>query len=1043
MSFYEVPSPILNSPYQEPKQYWKISRNAPAEQIAGRRPAGYFYKGDDNDVTEEEHSAEGSFVELELVNRIRKELKRWRDEALKGGGGVTATTCELLNYWRREGRKHRFFFAQLEAAETVIFLNEARSDFLQGINIPLDEPGDEKKRQGFNAFKRYATKMATGSGKTTVMGLLAAWSILNKVHDRSNSKYSDAVLVVCPNVTIRNRLAELNPSNGEASIYRKFDIVPPSYMPDLNKGKIIITNWHNFEPKTEQAGGVSAKVLKTGIRTTVTEKIKIGQKTTVARGRRYLTLDEFERQIDLRQITVEKEKRDKEGNLIEVEIKSDKYIESDTALINRILGREIGGKQNILVFNDEAHHAYRIKQEGPDDENLFEEPEDEGIGDFFKEATVWVDGLDKIHKQRGINFCIDLSATPYYLGRVGQDTNKTFPWIVSDFGLTDAIESGLVKVPQMVARDSTGSEIPGYFNVWHHVLKQMTTSERGGKRIPPKPEAVLKYSNHPIAMLATKWLEEKKKWAEDKEDSRLPIFIIVCKNTKIAKLMYEWIAEDKPPHGIPNFQIEELKNKNGFINTIRVDSKVVQETDSDETKNDESRWMRFTLDTVGLQQWPLDTQNRPLYPEGFQELAEKLKRPLHPPGKDVRCIVSVGMLTEGWDCKTVTHIIGLRPFMSQLLCEQVVGRGLRRKSYDIGEDEKLTEEVAQIFGVPFEIIPFKISGAPVPKQKRSHIFAVPNRSGLEIKFPRVVGYHQKIKNKVTLDWISEPIFKLDPTNIPDEVQLKATLTFKNGHPSLLGPGRLDTLNMNPFRQGRRFQQLVFDISSDITRSYCSGQNESIPAQVLFPQLLKIVDRYLKEKVKAIQPCDVIDIFLSPFYGYIVERISSSLRPDTLLGEEAEVPVYESNRTQGSTLDVDYWTSKDVFETVNSHVNAVVADTKKLEQSTAYIIDNHPSVDSFVKNAGLGFAIPYFHKSQTHDYIPDFIIRLKSEQDEYLILETKGYDELAEIKQAAAFRWCNAINQDDLFGSWSYKLVHTQLEARNYLDQFVSNKKNFQ
>ncbi len=180
------------------------------------------------------------------------------------------------------------------------------------------------------------------------------------------------------------------------------------------------------------------------------------------------------------------------------------------------------------------------------------------------------------------------------------------------------------------------------------------------------------------------------------------------------------------------------------MNTIRVDTKVIHETDVEGAKRDEVRWMRFTLDTVGKTNWPTDRQGRPLYPEGFEELAKKLERPLHPPGRDVRCIVSVGMLTEGWDCNTVTHIIGLRPFMSQLLCEQVVGRGLRRVSYELGENGKFTEEVAKVFGVPFEVIPFKANpqGPAPPRVKKYHVHAIPEKAQYEIQFPRVEGYTQ-------------------------------------------------------------------------------------------------------------------------------------------------------------------------------------------------------------------------------------------------------------------------------------------------------------
>ncbi len=606
------------------------------------------------------------------------------------------------------------------------------------------------------------------------MGMLAAWSILNKVNDRSDARFSDVVLVVCPNVTIKSRLRELDPEIGEASLYRTRDLVPSHLMPLLTQGRVLVTNWHVFEPQAIQTGGVGARVNKAGVEIRTKETITISAKTTTARGKRYLTLEDLERQVAAGILTVLGEEREKDGTLKKVTVESRRYVESDTALVNRILGREVGGKQNILVMNDEAHHAYRIVREERDEEEEDLFGEDEEAEDFFKEATVWVDGLDRIQKLRGINFCLDLSATPYFLGRVGQDTNRPFPWVISDFSLIDAIESGLVKIPQLAVRDTTGKEIPGYFNIWHWILPQLTPAERGGKKASPKPEAILKYAHHPIAMLGGLWEKEREDWLANREDPRPPVFILVCKNTQIAKVLYEWLAEDKAPTGIPPVKIESFKN-NGRQHTIRVDSKVVHESDSGESKNDEVRWMRFTLDTVGKLAWPADRVGRPIYPEGFKELAEKLERPDHPPGRDVRCIVSVGMLTEGWDCNTVTHIIGLRPFMSQLLCEQVVGRGLRRASYELGPDDKLTEEVAKVFGVPFEVIPFKSSpqGQPKPKAKRFHVHAVPGKAQYEIKFPRVEGYTQAIRNRVTVNWTTVPSLILEPGRIPPEVDVIA------------------------------------------------------------------------------------------------------------------------------------------------------------------------------------------------------------------------------------------------------------------------------
>ena len=328
--------------------------------------------------------------------------------------------------------------------------------------------------------------MATGAGKTTVMGMLAAWSILNKVNNRTDGRFSDVVLVVCPNVTIRSRLGELDPQAGEASLYRTRDLVPPHLMPDLAQGPRARDQLARVRAAKPPGRRRSARsVTRAGVPVRTRETITIGPKTTTARGRRYLTPEEYGRQVAAGLLAVLDEQRDGQGNLVKATVESVRYVESDTALVKRVLGREVGGKQNILVFNDEAHHAYRIRRAEPDEEEEAVEAEvfgeEEAGEEFFKEATVWVDGLDKIHKVAGINFCVDLSATPYFLGRVGQDTNRTFPWVVSDFGLTDAIESGLVKIPQLAVRDTTGAEIPGYFNVWRWILGKLTAGRARGQ----------------------------------------------------------------------------------------------------------------------------------------------------------------------------------------------------------------------------------------------------------------------------------------------------------------------------------------------------------------------------------------------------------------------------------------------------------------------------------------------------------------------------------------------------------------------------------
>jgi type III restriction enzyme len=901
---FEVPEPIINGPFDEPTAYWELREGAPPVKQAGRRPAGYWYR-DPRANRDTAGSSRGVWREMRLVNLIRDRVAQWRKD---GRPGISGTTLELFAWWDREGRQPLLFFAQCEAVETLIFLNEARQDYLTGIQIPRDEPSPERISEGFVAFRRLCAKMATGTGKSTVAAMIAAWSILNKVADKADARFSDTVLIVCPNVTIRSRLGELDPTQGEASLYRTRDLVPPTMMADLAKGRVIIVNWHVFEPQ-QPAGSAGARVNRAGVPQTRTEWIVIGSKMTTARGSRYFTPEAYGAAVAAGQIEVIREETGGDGLLRKAMIRSTRYVESDSALVRRVLG-EAGGKQNVLVINDEAHHAYRIPPKIDDDQDELgldeDEIEDEEADE--KEATVWVEGLDRVNRICGINQCVDLSATPYYLGRMGDATNTVFPWAVSDFSLTDAIESGLTKVPTLVARGPTGQVLEAYFNIGGWILPKLTAAERGTKRGSPKPEAILKWAHTPVRILAGMWAEKLDEWAKE-DDLRPPVFILVAKNKRIAKALYDGIAEDDKPSAIPSAMIPGLRNSANRTVTIRVDTSVVQETDSGNAKADETLWMRLTLDTVGRRSWPTDRQGRQIYPEGFEQLSNKLGRPLHPPGRDVRCIVSVGMLTEGWDCNTVTHVVGLRPFQSQLLCEQVVGRALRRRSYEIGDDGMFGEEPAYIFGVPFEVVPFKaVSGTPKPRPPQRRIHAVPAKDRFAITVPRVKGYSQGISNKVSIpDWAGVPRTTLDPKIIPPEAQMAAALNA--GRPSIHAPGGVHDATLREFHARHREQELVFQMARDMTRLYVEQPTCEAPAHVLFPQMINIIRRYLADKVDPEPPAQRIDAFLSPYYGWIVERLVGAIRPDTASGEAPEIPDIEHDRACASA-EIEVWTGKE-------------------------------------------------------------------------------------------------------------------------------------
>ena len=1037
MSANEVENPIINAPYDEPRYHWKIYEIDPPEKIQGRRAPAYFYLPPNATANIQNEQIIGHELPLPLVATIRERLAQWRKLALRGEGGVTRVTMELLKHWRREGRAHPLFFAQLEAAETIIFLTESRADLLQGIDIEMDEPSADKIAEGFRAFHRRCCKMATGGGKTTVMAMLAAWSILNKVTNKTDARFSDAVLVVCPNVTIRERLAELNPQRGDAGIYATRDLVPVDMREQLTQGRLLTVNWHVFEPLNMQS---ASRVVKTGKRIIEPETIHIGAQNTTVRGRRYMTEGTLMRNIAAQKMRAIQEHRDQDGALTKMDVETTRYIESDGALVRRALEKELGGGKNILVFNDEAHHAYRLRGLDSEDAQNDNGVDDEEASHYYKSATVWVDGLDKIHKLRGINFCVDFSATPYFLGKAGDDTNRVFPWTVSDFGLQDAIESGLVKIPQLVSRDPSGESIPGYYNIWEWLLRQMTSAERGGRRGNVSPDAVLRYASTPLAILAGDWNKHRRKWREDGE-ARPPVFIVVCKTKKIADIVYHWLANENPPAGMPRSTLDELHNLESqdddgnpvkIINTIRVYSDMQRAMENDaETgaKADEAQWMRYTLDTVGKPDWPLDRDDRPQYPQKFEALADKLKRAKHPPGRDIRCIVSVSMLTEGWDCNTVTHILGLRPFMSQLLCEQVVGRGLRRSSYQVGADGLMREEIAQILGVPLSMFTVKAGTTPPPpKPKRHHIHAVPQRAEYEIRFPRVESYQQSAYTRLDCDVSKMTELRIDGSQPPAEVEVTPFLTDDQGRPAP-GPGKAQRIDLQESRDSSRLQQRFYETAGELVKE-CKQQNIcDLPANIMFVQLARIVRAFYENKVLAMPPAEKKDVFSGAHYRKLTERIMSGIAVASS-GASIELPRYEHWRGGGSTADVDYYTTREPYEARKSHINRVVPDTPKLEQQAAYHLDGDERVFCFAKNAGLGFAIPYFHNNEPHEYEPDFIVRLANAQStgddartlRFLILETKGYDELKEIKQEAAIRWVNAVNADGTYGQWHYEMV---------------------
>lgn len=1028
----EVDSPIINSAFEEPRHHWEIRKNREPVKAPGRRPASYFFRVPERaergrkaaktkDLFGE--AEVGQEEPLALVNTLRQRVKDWRDGTLTGRSydGASAITRELLAFWRSPDRMQRLFFAQIEAAETVIFLVEAAAPYQKGLPaIPLDHPGPEAKALGVRHFLRYACKMATGTGKTTVMGMLAAWSILNRVAAPTDDRFTDVILIVCPNVTIRERLQELDPALGDISLYRTRRLVPVHRMEDLRRGEVMIANWHKLAKKeTNSVNNQSAKVVKTG---EPVEVVKNAGKTN--------------------------------------ETHELKYVESDRAWLKRIrqeLGSGRGRAAHWMVFNDEAHHAYRRGDQAQDEVALDEDSA--LISKNEREATIWIEGLDRINTlagggksgKRGICRCIDLSATPFYLQGSGNEVGRPFPWVVSDFGLLDAIESGMVKIPQLPTQDQTGESEAAYFNIWRWVQQR---AEEQGLGTTLSPEMVMSFASAPINLLAEDWYRRFQHW-EDSSKARQkhpvpPVFIVVCRDTRVAKEVHAWLADGEGGYGeAPPW----FRNRPGEEVTVRIDSRVVEDIEAGGTK-DETRRLRFILDSIGKPEWPGGK-----VPEDWAELVRKHNEKVAsddndgslqwideriPPGRDIRCIVSVSMLAEGWDANTVTHIVGLRPFGSQLLCEQVVGRALRRKSYAVLDDgsDQFAEETAKVFGVPFELVPFKVrqSREGPERPDPEHIFAMPEKDQYQIDFPIVSGYQPSSTLDVHLDWEQVAQVTLDPMQIPQTVTM-TSLTAPEGALSVFGPGRQGTLSLSDWRARWRDQQVAFRLASEVCREWQREHGkDAVPTLQLFPKVLSAAQRFLTDRSKLIlkgdaQPCDVLAAgeYMQAAVWTLYQAIKQGA--EQRLKELPIIPRGASGR--GSTAFVDFHSTKPTYPVNKCHLNAMVADTKQWEQSAGFALDIHPAVLRWVKNDHLGFVIPYRKQALSARYIPDFIAVL--ENGLQLIIEIKGqYTDDADVKAKAADRWVSAMNHLGDYGRWGYLVVEDPPALGPRLDDLLNS-----
>ncbi len=916
---------IINSPYEEPLHYWSYERETLSFRlIEGRRPAGYILASQNSKSWDDP----GEFKKIELVNKIRPRIKAWREA---GYPGVTGITKRLLEHWRNpEEREHRrFFFCQLEAMETLIWLTEAPEAEKVGIEIPSDG----------GLFRRLCSKMATGTGKTIVMAMLIAWHVLNKVTYPQDTRFTKHIFVVAPGLTVKSRLAVLIPS-AQGNYYDEFNIIPSGLSEKLNQGKVLIRNWHVLNWETEE---------------------KIAKKKGV----------------------------DKRG------------AKSNEAYVREVLG-DMSNARNILVINDEAHHAWRIPAESKI-KGLKKED--------IEEATKWVGGLDRLHETRGILSCYDFSATPFAPSGKKSTEEALFPWIISDFGLNDAIESGLVKTPRVVIRDDGVPDAKTYKSKLYHMYEHVKEDlNRSAPEHVPLPDLV----TNGYYLLGKDWLEAAKVWKE-RGFKTPPVMISVANRTETA-------ARVKYAFDHKKIRIDELCISERILH---IDSRVLEMAESQEEE-------------TSLENNPEEEQEEEsTRKRSKKEQAEYLRKQVDTvgqtgkPGEYIQSVISVGMLSEGWDAKTVTHVMGLRAFSSQLLCEQVVGRGLRRTSYEINPDTGLFDaEYVNIFGVPFTFLPHesKDGPPPPPPTPKTKIEPVTEKSLFEISWPNIIRVDHIYKPQLVLEMDRVHTLEL---NVADTATSAEMAPFLEGKPDIT---RLSEIDLKDFGKKFRMQRIIFETASEIydqMKPNWKGNRE-----ILLAQLIRLVEQFVSsEKIRIYPPFYNEDevkrrILITINMNKVVHHIWEAIRFENT---ESIVPVFDSDNPIRSTGNMRTWyTGKPCELAKKSHINFCVYDST-WEASEAFELDRNPNVGAWVKNDHLGFEIIYIFKGEVRKYRPDFIIRLKNGR--FLILETKGQETQQDTaKRGFLDEWVKAVNIHGGFGIWKWAVSKNPADVAGILEK---------
>ncbi len=978
--------PILNSPYDAPKRHWELDETGQPTQdiIENRRPAEFITpipkpkkrksSTKQSEIVFDEGrglSTEGQqYDPTSIINEVRQTVDSWRNLPNQNQWQVTPETARLLHHWREhEFSSIRPFFCQVEAAETAIWLTEVAPNTQNGKRFLAQLASANKDANP--ELMRLALKLATGAGKTTVMAMLIAWQTINAVRHPGSKNFTRGFLICTPGLTVRDRLRVLQPNDPD-SYYASRELVPRDMLGDLDRAKIVITNYHAF---------------------------KLRERVSISKGGRQLL-------------------KGRGGEDL-------KTVETEGQMLQRVMP-DLLGMKNILCINDEAHHCYRRKPKEDDDAEL--KGDDKAEADKNNEAAqLWINGLEAVKRKIGLRQVIDLSATPFFLKGSGYAEGTLFPWTMSDFSLMDAIESGIVKLPRVpVDENIPSSQMPIYRELWENIRKDMPKKGRGkGQQLDPL--ALPARLQTALESLYGHYEKQFELWKEHGIDVP-PCFIIVCQNTSISKLVYDFVSgfQQENEDGsttLHNGRLALFRNFDEITgnplprpNTLLIDSEQLEAGDvldpnfREMAADEIERFRREIVERTG----------DPRAGENIKD-ADLLREVLNTVGKpgqlgsSTRCVVSVSMLTEGWDANTVTHVLGIRAFGTQLLCEQVIGRGLRRQSYHVNENGLLDVEYADIFGIPFDFTANAVPVTPKPPRTTIHVKAVsPDRDALEITFPNVAGYRVELPEERL-----KANFNEDSTLVLTPELVGPTITRNAG---IIGEQADMTLE---HMEDMRPSSLLFHLTKRLLETKWRDPSEG-PNLNLFGQLKRVTRQWLDAHLVCHGNTYPAQLMYQEFADMACSRITDGITRE-FIGERPVKVMLDPYNERGSTRYVSFNTSKTLrWETDPKfcHVNWAILDST-WEGEFCRVAEVHPKVYAYVKNHNMGFEVPYRYGSVMRRYIPDFIVLVDDGHGPddllHLVVEIKGYrgEDAKDKKSAMETYWVPGVNNLGRFGRWAF------------------------